>query len=569
MVIGFFNFKNSSQREPSKTKCGPHFNSYARCACAKSLSPVQCPSLGAEQPQPARHGARASQARVLRLLSRERERSGALARAPLESRMCWRPRLARRRVLNRREQASRWCIVFSSSADRPQSARYGARASQARVVRLLPRESERSGALACAPRKSRLCVGGRSWQVAPSSCTEGDRPVAGAVPFHRIHADYNQRGTARVSRKLLCCASSPEIASAVARSCVRRAKAGCVFEASAATSQHGLVPKERGLWPVQCFFQRVRTDANQRGTARASQARVLRLLPRESERSGALACAPRKSWLCVGGHYWQVAPRSCTEGESPLAGTVPFHRVRANYHKRGAARARRKLAFCASSPETASAVVCSCARRARAGCVLEASAGHVAARSCTEEERRLADAVRFHRVQIDYNQRDTTFMRRKLACCASSRERASAVARSRVRHAKESPVAVCWRPLLVGRSLQGLEPKERAFSLAQCPFIGHVPTTTIAVRRAGVASLRAVPPPQKQLAQWRARVHAAQETGVCWRPRLARRSTVLYRRREASRRCSTFPKGTVLLQPVRYDVHASQARVLRLLPRIS
>ena len=233
MVIGFFNFKNSSQREPSKTKCGPHFNSYARCACAKSLSPVQCPSLGAEQPQPARHGARASQARVLRLLSRERERSGALARAPLESRMCWRPRLARRRVLNRREQASRWCIVFSSSADRPQSARYGARASQARVVRLLPRESERSGARACAPRKSRLCVGGRSWQVAPRSCTEGDRPVAGAVPFHRIHADYNQRGTARANRKLLCCACSPETASAVARSCVRRAKAGCVFEASA------------------------------------------------------------------------------------------------------------------------------------------------------------------------------------------------------------------------------------------------------------------------------------------------------------------------------------------------
>ena len=312
MVIGFFNFKNSSQREPSKTKCGPHFNSYARCACAKSLSPVQCPSLGAEQPQPARHGARASQARVLRLLSRERERSGALARAPLESRMCWRPRLARRRVLNRREQASRWCIVFSSSADRPQSARYGARASQARVVRLLPRESERSGAL---------------------------------------------------------------------------------------------------------------------------------------------ACAPRKSWLCVGGHYWQVAPRSCTEGESPLAGTVPFHRVRANYHKRGAARARRKLAFCASSPETASAVVCSCARRARAGCVLEASAGHVAARSCTEEERRLADAVRFHRVQIDYNQRDTTFMRRKLACCASSRERERAQWHARVYATQKKVLCLCvgGRCWLAGR----------------------------------------------------------------------------------------------------------------------
>ena len=224
--------------------------------------------------------------------------------------------------------------------------------------------------------------------------------------------------------------------------------------------------------------------------ARASQVRVLRLLPRESERSGALACAPRKGWLCVGGHYWQVAPRSCTEGESPLAGTVPFHRVRANYNQRGTASARRKLACCASSPETASAVACSCARRARAGCVSEASAV---------------------------------------------------------------------------TSQHGLVPKKRGFSPVRFFPIGYRPTTTSAIRRARVASSRAAPPPQNQLAQWRARVHAEQNPGVCWRPRLARRSTVLCRKKETSRLWRALLWSTDRLQSTRYDARVSKARVLRLL----
>ena len=47
------------------------------------------------------------------------------------------------------------------------------------------RETASVVALARVPRESRLCVGGRSWNVATRSCTEGERPPAGTVPCLR------------------------------------------------------------------------------------------------------------------------------------------------------------------------------------------------------------------------------------------------------------------------------------------------------------------------------------------------------------------------------------------------
>ena len=66
------------------------------------------------------------------------------------------------------------------------------------------------------PRKSRLCIGARSWHVAPRSCTEGERPPAGALCFHKTWTDRNQRGTARTRGRLACYAFSRETASEVA-----------------------------------------------------------------------------------------------------------------------------------------------------------------------------------------------------------------------------------------------------------------------------------------------------------------------------------------------------------------
>ena len=113
--------------------------------------------------------------------------------------------------------------------EQPYPALHVARTREARVLRLLSRESECSGALACEPFGSRLRVGGRSGHVAPRPCAEGEGPFAGALPLHMIWTDYNQRGTASTRRKLACCASSQETASTVARLRARHAKASfCV-----------------------------------------------------------------------------------------------------------------------------------------------------------------------------------------------------------------------------------------------------------------------------------------------------------------------------------------------------
>ena len=122
------------------------------------------------------------------------------------------------------------------------------------MLRLVTRDSERSGAIACAPRESRLCLGGRSWHVTARSWADEERLLAGAVALRRVHADYYQRSMARARRKRACCASSRETSSAVARSRERHAKAGCVFQIAAGTSQHGLAPTVSGLSPVQLPF---------------------------------------------------------------------------------------------------------------------------------------------------------------------------------------------------------------------------------------------------------------------------------------------------------------------------
>ena len=114
-----------------------------------------------------------------------------------------RPQLARRTtVLCRWREAPRRCGGLVWGTGRLQSARHRACASQARVLRLLPIDSESSGALACVPRESRLYLVGRSWHVAARSCAEGERCVVGAVASHWPWSDHNPRSTPRARGKL-------------------------------------------------------------------------------------------------------------------------------------------------------------------------------------------------------------------------------------------------------------------------------------------------------------------------------------------------------------------------------
>ena len=103
--------------------------------------------------------AQRQQARVLRLLPRDSERSGALMRAPRKPADYWRLQLARRTTAtHRRIEASCRCSASSSYISRPQPALHGARAQKACVLRLLLRDSQRSGALAHAT-QNRLILG--------------------------------------------------------------------------------------------------------------------------------------------------------------------------------------------------------------------------------------------------------------------------------------------------------------------------------------------------------------------------------------------------------------------------
>ena len=78
--------------------------------------------------------------------------------------------------------------------------------------------------------------------------------------------------------------------------------------------------------------------------------------PPERQRAQWRSRVPRKSRLIMGGRSWHFAPEPRAEGERPLTGAVPFYSAWNGRNQRGTARARSKLACCASSRETASAM---------------------------------------------------------------------------------------------------------------------------------------------------------------------------------------------------------------------
>ena len=179
----------------------------------------------------------------------------------------------------------------------------------------------------------------------------------------------------------------------------------------------------------------------QRGV-RTSEARVLRLLPRESERSGAQVRCTRKPprEVRASAATWE---HGLTQQKGRLlAPAVPFQSAWIECRQRGAARARRKCACCAFSQERERARVCAfftCAH-AQVSCSFGGRGSHVGARPCAEGDGRPAGAVGFRSARSESRQRGAARTLRKRACCASSKERANAVARkdgARVSHLKE------------------------------------------------------------------------------------------------------------------------------------
>ena len=90
------------------------------------------------------------------------------------------------------------------------------------------------------------------------------------------------------------------------------------------------------------------------------------------------------------------------------------------------------------------------------------------------------------------------------------------------------------------------------------------PTAASAARRVHAASLRVLPPPERQPAQRRARTSVTPEPATCWRPRLARRTTALHCKRKVFHRCSVpfIARMPISASAVRCALAAS----LRVLP---
>ena len=159
------------------------------------------------------------------------------------------------------------------------------------MLRRLPRDSERSGALACATRTPAYSERPQLVRRTTAARRNETGPLSGQCPC-LAYGPSTTSAARRAHSKFACYASSRETASAVARSRLPR-KSGLVLGGR----RWYVAPRPRvegeGALVGTLSVSNAWADHNQRGTARAQQARVLRLLPRNSERSVALAHATR------------------------------------------------------------------------------------------------------------------------------------------------------------------------------------------------------------------------------------------------------------------------------------
>ena len=174
--------------------------------------------------------------------------------------------------------------------------RDAARARRKLACSAFSRETAIAVAPSRVPRKSRLSLGGNQWHVTPRPHAEGKGSLSGALPLPSAWSDHSQRATARARNKLAWCTSSRETANAVPS--FRAPREGQLILSLGGSSWHvAPCPHAEGEGPVAGAvpLPSPRSDRSQRGTARAQQqTRVVRFLPRDSERSGAPTRVTRK-----------------------------------------------------------------------------------------------------------------------------------------------------------------------------------------------------------------------------------------------------------------------------------
>ena len=468
---------------------------HRRRAASRSCSALP---WGMERPQPARRSARARQAHVLRLLPRERQRSGAQARYTRKpahevgaAAGTWEHGLAPKKGGLSLVQ----CPSIGHGATTASAARR-ARAATARAApppQRQPAQWRTSALHAQAGSRS----GRRSWHVGARPCTEEGRPLARAVPFHGAWSDHSRRGAARARGKRPYLRLLPRERQRSGAQARYTRKPAHEVGTAAGTWEHGLAPKKGGLSLVQCpFIGHGATTASAARRARAASARAAPPPQREPAqwRTSALhAQAASRS----GRRGWHVGARPCTEEGRPLARAVPFH-GRGATAAGASQRARAASARAAPPPQREAAQWRTSALHAQAGSRSGAAAG-------TWEHGLAPKKGGPSLVQCPSIGHGATTagacsararQARVLRLLPTERQRSGAEVRYTHKPAHEVGAAA-------GTWEHGLAPKNGGLSLVQCPFIGHGATTASAARRARAASARAAPPPQRQPAQWR------------------------------------------------------------------
>ena len=183
-------------------------------------------------------------------------------------------------------------------------------------------------------------------------------------------------------------------------------------------------------------FRRERIDSDQRGMARA-RVESARAVPPPHREPAQWRARPlsHESGLRIGAHSWPRGARLCTEGARLLAGAVASRRTPTDSKQRGAARAHVASARATPPPQREPAQWRTSALHAQATPRNAGQDLHVGAQPCNEEGWLLARAVPFDSAWSDCHQRGGARARNKRACCASSPERASVVARKRTTRA--------------------------------------------------------------------------------------------------------------------------------------
>ena len=198
--------------------------------------------------------------------------------------------------------------------ERPQPARRGAHARQARVLRLLPRESQRSGAQARYMRKPAHEV-----DAMAGTWEHGLAPKNGGLSLVQCPSIGHGATTASAARRARAAsaraAPPPRESQRSGAQARYTRKPTREVDAAAGTWEHGLAPKKGGLSLVQC--PSIGHGATTAGAARRARAASARAAP-PPQREAA-------QWRTSALHA-QAGSRS----EAQLArGSTAFHRRRA------------------------------------------------------------------------------------------------------------------------------------------------------------------------------------------------------------------------------------------------